>query len=100
MLKEYNSYFWDSPAETFSEEFRLRRILEYASFPALIKYPFEHLKNNLNKIDINSLRTSFSRKKFILLLKPYILSNNNWNEAIKNYINDCFSFVHKNDLIS
>ena len=89
MQKRYNRYFWDSPPETFSDEFKLQRIIEYASFPDLIKYPFEDLKKNITKINTDTLRTSFSRKEFIRLLKPYILSNNNWNEAIKKYVDDC-----------
>lgn len=90
MQSNLKRYFWDSPIESFSEEYRLGRIIEYASFPDLIKYPFEELRKNINKIDINSLRTSEQRKQFVQVLKPYILSSKSWNEALKKYIDACF----------
>jgi hypothetical protein len=90
MQSNLKRYFWDSPIESFSEEYRLRRIIEYASFPDLIKYPFEELRKSINKIDINSLRTNEQRKQFVLILKPYILNSTSWNEALKKYIDACF----------
>jgi hypothetical protein len=89
MQNVYKRYFWDGSVESFSEEYKMKRIFEYASFPDLIKYPFHDVKNNLSKIDINSLRTGNSRKEFIFLLKPYVLKSLDWEEAITTFVKDC-----------
>ncbi|RZB38343.1 MAG: hypothetical protein SRB2_00091 [Desulfobacteraceae bacterium Eth-SRB2] len=81
MQKNLRKYFWDG-SENISEEYKLKRILEYASFPDLIKYPFPRLKENISKINIHNLRTSEKRIKFILLMRPLILSSESWDEAM------------------
>jgi len=90
MQKEYKKYFWDSSKESFSKEYQLNRIIEYASFPDLIKYPFDEMKKNINKVNINSLRTGYSRVKLIQMLKPYILKSRSWEEVMNKYLADCF----------
>ena len=90
MQEEYKKYFWDGSKESFSKEYQLNRIIEYASFPDLIKYPFNEMKKNINKVNINSLRTGSSRVKLIQILKPYILKSRSWEEAMKKYLADCF----------
>lgn len=89
-----NKYFWDSSSESFSEEFQLRRIIEYASFPDLIQTPFDLVRRNINKIDFSMLRTNKSRIELINVLKHYLVKSNSWEEAIKDYVNDCLSQAH------
>ncbi len=74
-------YFWDG-TENLSEGFKLRRIIEYASFPDLIRYPPDKLKIYLDSIDVDSLRTSDKRKRFIRLISPYIAESETWEEII------------------
>jgi hypothetical protein len=71
MQKNLKNYFWDGDSN-ISEEFKLQRIIEYASFPDLISYPFVDLKTYLPLIKINRLRTSEKRKQFIELILPYL----------------------------
>jgi len=42
-------YFWDHTRNA-SDIFKLKRLLEYASFPDLLKIPFEILKSNIHHI--------------------------------------------------
>jgi len=79
--KRLNKYFWDGQTN-LSESFILRRIIEYASFPDLLLYPFDRLKNNISSINIDRLRTSEKRKEFIKLLSPYIELSETWDEAV------------------
>lgn len=86
-----NKYFWDGSRESFSEEFQLRRIIEYASFPDLIQTPFDLVRRNINKIDLSVLRTNKSRIELINVLKQYIAESNSWEDAIKKYVDNCFN---------
>jgi hypothetical protein len=88
MQKRFHKYFWDG-LDNWSPEFELRRILEYASFPDLIKYPFEEVKKNLPKLQLDRLRTGELRKEFIIKLAPYIKNASSWEEAIWAIV-DCF----------
>jgi hypothetical protein len=45
MQKNMDKYFWDGK-QNISGEYKLKRILEYASFPDLIAYPVEELKTS------------------------------------------------------
>jgi hypothetical protein len=81
MQKRFHKYFWDG-LENWSPEFILRRIIEYASFPDLINYPFEEVKENLFKIPLQRLRTGELRKEFIIRLAPFVKDSNTWEEAI------------------
>lgn len=69
MQERFNKYFWDGGADCCSGAYRLRRIIEYASFPDLIMYPFEEVKQYLSQIDIQRLRTSRNRIEFMQLVQ-------------------------------
>lgn len=81
MQKRFHKYFWDG-LDNWSPEFQLRRIIEYAGFPDLIKYPFEEVKDNLSKIRLENLRTGELRKEFIIHLAPFVKDANDWEDAI------------------
>ena len=51
-----NKYFWDG-SENLSTRFKVRRMIEYASFPDMINFPFEEFKEGIEKIDLEKLRT-------------------------------------------
>ena len=57
-------YFWDHTMNA-SDSFKLKRLLEYAAFPDLLKIPFEFMKNNIHSIDASKLRTSKTRIRFV-----------------------------------
>ena len=83
MQKRHKRYFWDGTTN-LSETYKLRRILEYASFPDLIHYPFKTFKEHIGNINCRKLRTSEKRKFFIQ--KVITTLNNNvesWEEAIE-----------------
>lgn len=65
MHEQFSKYFWDGGCENCSGMFMLRRIIEYASFPDLIRYPFEEFRKYLDDIDLQRLRTSRSRIEFM-----------------------------------
>ena len=79
--KKLNKYFWDGQSN-ISDSFILRRIIEYASFPDLLLYPFDLFKNHISLIHIEGLRTCEKRKEFIKLLLPYIEHSETWDEAV------------------
>lgn len=56
MQDRFKKYFWDGTTG-WSEAYILRRILEAASFPDLIHYPFDKVKRHFDEIDIGKLRT-------------------------------------------
>jgi len=77
-----DKYFWDGE-QNLSGEFKLKRILEYASFPDLIHFPISEMKEYLPKLDIDKLRTGQKRKDFIKLIKPHIDRFQNWDEIFE-----------------
>ena len=81
MEKRFHKYFWDG-LENWGGDYELRRIIEYADFPDLIKYPFSEVQLNISKIPLEKLRTSEERKEFITKLAPFVNSSNSWEEAI------------------
>lgn len=81
MQERFLKYFWDG-IENTSPEFQLRRIIEYASFPDLIKYPFSEAKESISKINLETLRTGEERKELIQKLAPFIPIANDWEDAI------------------
>jgi hypothetical protein len=87
MQKRLSKYFWDGD-QNLSGEFKLKRILEYASFPDLIHYPFEELKKYFNTIDLNRLRTSEKRKQFLNSIQPYLKDAHDWDDLFDNWIGD------------
>ena len=81
MQKRFHKYFWDG-LENWGGDYELRRIIEYASFPDLINYPFLEVQANINKLQLAKLRTGESRKEFITKLAPFVSSANSWEDAI------------------
>ncbi len=86
MQKRFIKYFWDG-AENISEEFKLKRIIEYASFPDLINYSFDSIKMYIDKIDVDKLHTDWKRKVFLGKLTMIIRNCRNWNEVFEKMIN-------------
>jgi hypothetical protein len=76
-------YFWDHTRNA-SDLFKLKRLLEYASFPDLLKIPFEIIKSNIHLIDVETLRTSGTRRRFVKELQNYIHSSSDWDETLFN----------------
>ncbi|MBC8385697.1 MAG: hypothetical protein H8E57_09300 [Candidatus Cloacimonetes bacterium] len=96
MQEILKKYFWDG-TENISDEYFLRRMLEYSSFPDLLKIPFNKFKSSINNLDIEKVRTSKARIKFVKCLLPYLEDANDWEEAIfmlydeiKENIKKCF----------
>lgn len=85
MQKRFHKYFWDGD-QNLSDEFRLKRILEYASFPDLIAYPFEHVKKYLPDLNIDRLRTTEKRIGFLNVIRPFLANSNNWDDVFDNLI--------------
>jgi hypothetical protein len=80
-----NKYFWDG-SENLSIRFKVQRIVEYASFPDMINYPFKEFQEGMEKIDPAKLRTSENRKRFITMAKPHIAGSQNWEEIVEKMI--------------
>ena len=88
MLSNFKKYFWDGNEDSFSPQFRLSRVIEYASFPDLLRYPFEEVKIVINHISIEHLHIGESRKKFLFYIKPYVQMSDSWDEAISRYVKE------------
>ena len=82
MLDIHKKYFWDH-SENASPPYKLRRIIEYASFPDLVKYPYEEVKENLPLLDISKLRTAEDRKKLMAHLQPLAAKADSWDELFE-----------------
>lgn len=76
-----NKYFWDHTRDA-SDSYKLKRLLEYAVFPDLLKIPFGFVKANIHHIDADRLRTSQTRRRFVREIQNYILSSSDWDETI------------------
>lgn len=85
MPKNIGKYFWDGNLN-ISGDYKLKRILEYASFPDLIAYPVAELKKYLPAINIDRLRTSRKRKTFIKLIMPFVSQSQGWDDIINRMI--------------
>ena len=85
MQDRFAKYFWDGDSN-LSDKFKLRRILEYASFPDLIAYSFEEMKKILPDMNIDQMRTSEKRKGFLKIITPFLADANNWDELFDNLI--------------
>ena len=79
--KRFHKYFWDG-MENWGSDYELCRIIEYASFPDLIHYPYNEVQANIDKLPLSKLRTSEERKEFITRLAPLFLSPIPWEDAI------------------
>ncbi|MCK4766343.1 MAG: hypothetical protein KAW12_29375 [Candidatus Aminicenantes bacterium] len=76
-----DKYFWDHTGNA-SDAFKLKRLFEYASFPDLLKIPFDFVKTNINEIDASRLRTSKTRIIFITRMKEVIKNCSAWDEIV------------------
>jgi hypothetical protein len=85
MQNRFIKYFWDGDSN-LSNEFKLRRILEYASFPDLIAYSFEDIKKYLPQMNLDRLRTSEKRIEFLQVIKPFLSNAENWDELFDHLI--------------
>ncbi len=81
MQEVLKKYFWDG-TENISDEYFIRRMLEYSSFPDLLKIPFSKFKSTINNLELDKIRTSKARIKFVKCLLPYLKDANTWEEAI------------------
>ncbi len=86
-----DKYFWDSPKETFSKEFQLVRLLEYASFPDLFAIPFIDLQDALPRINLDRHRIPPSRLLLFKELLPYIARSSSLYEAIELFVAAAFA---------
>jgi hypothetical protein len=80
-----NNYFWDG-SENLSTSFKVQRIIEYGSFPDMINFPFKEFQEGIKNIDIEKLRTSEKRKRFMIVAKPHIADSQNWEEIVEKMI--------------
>jgi hypothetical protein len=74
-------YFWDH-TENASDAFKLKRLVEYASFPDLIKIPFDFVKMNIDTLEPSALRTSETRKEFMSRVKGVAHQCGSWDDAV------------------
>lgn len=80
MLKIPDKYLWDG-TENLSDDFLVRRMIEYAAFPELIKIPARQVYDFLLKNGFDRLRCDETRKKYLQLIMPYIKDTDDWEEA-------------------
>lgn len=85
-----DKYFWDG-SQNLSDEFVIRRMLEYATFPDLLRLPFDKLKAYLLHHDPDRLRTSEKRKQFLKVILPYIETANSLEDAVFQVIEHYFA---------
>jgi hypothetical protein len=62
-IDKLDRYFWDclppAGASAFASQyisaaFKLKRLFEYASFPDLLKIPFDYVKTHIHQIDLTA----------------------------------------------
>lgn len=80
-----NKYFWDG-SENLSTRFKVQRMIEYGSFPDMINFPFKAFQEEIEKIDLEKLRTSEKRKKFVMMAKPYVVDSQSWEDVVAKMI--------------
>lgn len=80
MQERFTKYFWDG-RNNLSPQFILRRLLEYASIPDLIHYPFSEVKMHFDEIPLEKLWTGEERKLYLKGIKPFIADSSSWAEA-------------------
>ena len=84
-----NKYLWDGK-QNISKDFAMRRMIEYASFVDIIKLDFQDIKDYVLHTDINKLRCDNVRKKFFVIIKPYIENSDNWEKTINKLVDFYF----------
>jgi hypothetical protein len=75
-------YFWDHTWNASSDTFKLKRLFEYASFPDLIKIPFDFVKSNIHRLDPEKLRAVQTRRRFVREIQNYIDESTGWDETV------------------
>ncbi len=85
MLKIPDKYLWDGK-ENLSDDFLIRRMIEYASFPELINVPAGLVYKFLSKNGFKRLHCDETRKKYLELIMPYIKDTDDWKTATLNMI--------------
>lgn len=93
MQERFKKYFWEGDTG-WSDSFKLRRIIEVASFPDLINYPFEGVKKHLPGIDLDKLWTGPKRKEFMKRVAVHVPNSNSWEEAIDKTVQPFFENQH------
>ena len=63
-------YFWDG-TQNLTDDFIIRRMLEYAIFPDIIKLPFDRARGYLFKTNINRSWCDEKRKQLFKIFLPY-----------------------------
>jgi hypothetical protein len=90
-IDKLDRYFWDChppggasafASQYISAAFKLKRLFEYASFPDLIKIPFDYVKTHIHQVDLTTLRTSRTRIAFLIKLQEVLPQSETWDEAI------------------
>ena len=71
-MQSLNKYFWDQTLNA-STHFKTKRLLEYASFPDLLKVPFEQIRKEIPLMDLEKLRTGEKRIAFLKKIKDCVL---------------------------
>lgn len=79
--KRLEKYFWDG-TENISDTYFVKRVLEYGTFPDMLKIPFSVFVKEIRNINISKLRTSKKRKRFLELLLPHLDNASSWKELI------------------
>jgi len=85
-----DKYFWDGK-ENISDDFVIRRMLEYAAFPDLLKLSFDNIKNYLMRVNPEQLRTSEKRKEFLKVIQPYLETSDSFEDAVFQMVEDYFA---------
>ena len=80
-MQNLNKYFWDQTLSA-SNSFNIRRLLEYTSFPDLIKVPFVQVKKELPHIDLEKLRTGEKRIALLKKIRDCAYSVDTWDDAL------------------
>lgn len=83
----FKPYFWDYTSDA-SSVFRLRRIIEYAWFPDILRYPYSEFQEHIHEIDLSKLRTSEKRIRLFQALLPYFEKCNSWDELFDRFIEE------------
>jgi len=80
-MQNLDKYFWDQTLNS-SIQFKTRRLFEYASFPDLLKIPFEQVRKDIGYIDLERLRTGEKRIAFLKKLRDCASFSDTWDEAL------------------
>jgi len=81
-MQSLNKYFWDQTLNS-STNFKIKRLFEYASFPDLLKVPFEQVKKEICLIDLEKLRTGGKRIAFLKNIRDCVSFVDTWDEALR-----------------